>query len=163
MFRRASALAWLRYFYCQCFRCALQHDLSRGLRCPRCYKGAVYPPNPQWQCQPSSSRASPDRVSDSDRVSLARRDPNGGHYGKALGVSACAACGRVPTARWSESAERVEAYLVSLMGSLEEKWDAQSAKVNGFGGCPRFSGIDPFPLSNCTPFGGWNQLEISVG
>lgn len=138
-FRLASALRMIkRYFYCQCHRCALQHDLSRGLRCPRCYKGTVYPPNPQWQS--SSSRVSGDRVSDSDRASRARRGQNGGGYERALGVSACSACGLVPTARWLESAERVEMYLVSLLWSLQEEWDPQTAKVRDFGGCLRSCG-----------------------
>lgn len=49
-------------------------------------------------------------------------------------MSACAACGLVPTTRWFESAAKVEAHLASWMFCLEEKWDAKSAKVRGVGG-----------------------------
>lgn len=154
----------VRCFYCECYRCTLPHDLSRGFRCPQCYRGVVYAPNPPQEHASSSrdgdresdengdrvsdtnrKRASnsnrvresdrgsdSNRASDGDRVSWSDRRQQSGGYDNTSGVSACAACGLVPTTRWFESAAKVEEHLASWLISLEDKWDAQSAKVRGW-------------------------------
>lgn len=76
-----------RFFECHCSRCDAAHDVWRGFRCPRCHEGVVYPPN--------AGRISP-------------RPPADVGYGPAPGVSACTACGRVPTASWLRSANKLE-------------------------------------------------------
>lgn len=75
-----------RYFDCHCCRCSTTHDFTRGIRCPRCYKGTVYPPTQDLQRRPSKYI---------DRKS-------------AVDASACTACDRVPTRGWLTSAMRAE-------------------------------------------------------
>lgn len=107
-----------RFFECHCSRCDAEHDVWRGFRCPRCHKGVVYPPNP-------------------DRI-RPRRQANIG-YGPAPGVSACTACGRVPTASWLLSAKMLEIKLSNFLdewpqdgaGNMTRAWEVSGTGTGG--------------------------------
>ncbi|CAM9485487.1 unnamed protein product [Scytosiphon promiscuus] len=124
---RRQVLLDYKFFECHCSRCDAEHDVWRGFRCPRCHRGVVRAPNggpsrrgrqkerqhrhEQQQLRQQQLRpASPSSAPASDTGCR-----GGGDALLAVGVSACTVCGRVPTARWLESAEALEEKLGSWM------------------------------------------------
>lgn len=115
--------SYCRYFKCMCVRCTSTHDLSRGFRCPRCYRGTVHPTTPQFGISPeTAARAS----------KLVRTNPRSGIAATldTAGVSACNECGAFPTVRWLESAEKVEMVLENMLAEFDVWENAEVARVS---------------------------------